>query len=167
MSPTARLTSIVAVAAFALGGAGLALASVGSSAADTAAAAMTPNDEATSDPAAMKALTREMARLDLRSKHLTGLLGQLRGKTQQVSLRTVTAGSTQTVSDDGDTSSPSPSSSPSTTATHSEDRDDAYDDHGDGGRNDDAYDEDDHESGDEDEDHEEHEDDEDHGGDND
>ncbi|MEO8108246.1 MAG: hypothetical protein ABI720_13125 [Actinomycetes bacterium] len=152
MSPTARLTSIVAVAAFALGGAGIALASVGSSATDPAAAAVTPSDDATVDSAAMKTLNRELGRLDLRSKHLAALLDQLRGKTQQVSQRTVAAPSTPDASDVSSSPSPAPSSSPSQAATHSDDPDDAYDDGDD--RDDDGYDD-------------EHEDDEDHGGDDD
>ncbi len=162
MSPTARLTSIVAVAAFALGGAGLALASVGSSATDPAVASVTPTDDATTDPAAMKALNRELAKLDGRSKHLKSLLGELRGKTQQVSLRTAAARTAAaSAGDDGSTSSaPSNSPAPAPSKTHSDDRDGSYN----GG--DDAYESDD-ESDDHDEYDDEHEDDEDHGGDDD
>lgn len=163
MSPTARFTSIVAVAAFALGGAGLALASVGSSATDPAVASVTPTDDATTDPAAMKALNRELTKLDGRSKHLKALLGELRGKTQQVSLRTAAARAAAASSDDGGSYSSSPSSSPAPapapTKSHSDDRDGSY-------NGDDAY-ESDHESDDHDEYDDEHEDDEDHGGDDD
>ncbi len=164
MNPIARLTSIVAVAAFALGGAGLALASVGSSATDPALASVTPTDDATTDPAAMKALTRELAKLDGRSQHLKALLGELRGKTQQVSMRTAAArAAAASYSDDGSPSSSTPSTSPAPapapTKTHSDDRDGSYE------GDDDAY-ENDHESddGDEYDDDDEHEDDEDHGG---
>jgi len=159
MSPTARLTSIVAVAAVTLGGAGLALSSVSSPANDAAVASVTPTEGATTDPAAVKALTRELAHLDGRSKSLKALLAELRGRTQQVNQRTEARTlPAATSSDDSDSTSPAPVPSPTRSDDHtgSYDDDDSYEDSDES--DDDSY-EDDHED--------EHEDGEDHGGDDD
>jgi hypothetical protein len=128
MTPTTRLTSIVVAAAFAIGGAGLALASVGAPPADPAAASDTV--ETTTDPAAMKALNHELARLDKRSNKLHSLLGDLKGKTREVSARTVALRSTLSGSDDSTSStSSSPSSpAPSPQTTHSDDSTGSYND---------------------------------------
>ncbi len=130
MTPITRLTSIVVAAAFAIGGAGLALASVGAPPVDPAAASDTTAVDTATDPAAMKALNRELAHLDARSKRLHSLLGDLKGKTREVSARTVALRSTSSGSDDS-TSSSSPSSSspaPSPQTTHSDDSSGSYDD---------------------------------------
>jgi hypothetical protein len=139
MTPTTRLTSIVVAAAFAIGGAGLALASVGAPPADPAAASDTV--DTASDPAAMKALNHELARLDKRSNKLHSLLGDLKSKTRQVSARTVALRSAASGSDDYSSPSSSPSTSPSPQTTHSDHSDDSYND-------DQSYDDDSYESDD-------------------
>ena len=94
MNPTRRIATILTVAAVTLAGAGFALASVGGTTTTDAEAAAPASTEANTDPAAVRALTRQLSQLDSRSNKLRKLLDDIRGKSQQVSESTVIARTT-------------------------------------------------------------------------
>jgi hypothetical protein len=124
MNPTRRIATILTVATVTLAGAGLALASVGGSTTEAEAAAPAASTDVKTDPAALRALTRQLSLLDSRSNKLSKLLEGIRGKSQQVSRSTVIAGTTASGSDDAPAPASAPAPAPAT--TQSDDSEDSY-----------------------------------------